>query len=195
MLQTLTGQVFSMEDGKFKKSVAGGGTEERTWIRFRLGADKPYKEEVQVAGGGTEEMRQKTFITTKAFNGLADTIKQYFGGDENKGKWIQVFGHWEEETYNQKVDVDNPANANEVLELEIPVKRLVFMVSHFNFIGPAPQPKTPQAKSSTGVGVKVKTKTTVAGSSASDAERALAGSAAGPNVGGSAVDPDDEAPF
>lgn len=191
MLQTLTGQVFSMEDGKFKKSVQGGGTEDRTWVRFRLGADKPYKEEVQVAGGGTEELRQKTFITVKAFNGLADTIKTYFGGEENKGKWIQVFGHWEEEEYNQKVDVDNPANANEVLELEIPVKRLVFMVSHFNFIGPAPQPKPAQTRTAGGVGVKVKTKTS--GSSASDAERQLAGAAAGPKV--NAPDPDEDAPF
>lgn len=126
--QVLIGQVYNVEGADYKKNG-----EDRRRVTFRLGMAKPYKEKVD-----GEEKRRSTFITVKCFNGLSETIEQYFGGDENKGRWIQLRGHFEEEEFDQMQEIDHPDDDELVIELPVKIKQLVFMVSGFSFIGEAP---------------------------------------------------------
>jgi hypothetical protein len=157
-MQQLIGQVFNFESGTYEKKV-DGKKEERKWIKFRLGMEKPYKVE-KVINGEKQMVREKTFITAKAFNGLAETLEEWFSGEENKGRWIQLFGHYEENKYDSKVEVEHPENEDAILELEIPQLRLEFIISQFAFVGPAPDiEKKPKKEGSSGkVKVKFKSK-------------------------------------
>lgn len=152
MSQTLIGQVYKVEGFDYTKTVAGV-KEKRRRVEFRLGMPKPYKEMV-----GTEEKRQSSFLTVKCFNGLSESIEKYFGGEENKGRWIQLQGHYEENKYERILEVEDPEDANRVLEIPVPTTKVEFIVSGFNFIGNAPEqsakPKAPEGPTK----VKVKTK-------------------------------------
>lgn len=182
MTQTLIGQVYNVVGSDYNKTV-NGVKEKRRRVEFRLGQDKPYKVQ-KVIDGESREVREKTFITIKCFNGLSETIEQYFGGDENKGRWIQLFGHYETNEYNKEVEIEDPEHEGRVLAFDVPTSRLEFIVSSFSFVGPAPDVPKPkaEAKKDGKAVVKVKTKTgSGSGATAKDAEAEVLG--------------DDDAPF
>lgn len=167
-MQILIGQVYNMEGFDYKKNG-----EDRRRVTFRLGMDKPYKVEKTI-NGEKKEVREKTFITGKCFNGLSETLEKYFAGDDNKGRWIQVSGHYEEEEFEREIEIEHPEDENLLLELPVKTKQLVFIVSNFAFVGPAPdiesKPK-PTGNSKTKVKVKTKVKD---GVNADDAQKDLA---------------------
>lgn len=134
--QQLIGQVYNVEGFDYKKNG-----EDRRRVVFRLGMDKPYKVEKTI-NGEKKEVREKTFITAKCFNGLSESIEEYFGGEDNKGRWIQLFGHYETEEFEKTVEIDHPEDEDVVIELPVKVQQLVFIVDGFNFIGPAPEQST-----------------------------------------------------
>lgn len=145
--QILLGQVYSLEGFDYKKNG-----EDRRRVVFRLGMDKPYKVEKTI-NGEKKSVREKTFVTAKCFNGLSETIEEYFGGSDNKGRWIQIRGHWEEEEFEVTQEIDHPEDEDIVIELPVKVKQLVFIVSGFSFIGEAPEqsekPKQEKGKKKT----------------------------------------------
>lgn len=131
--QNLIGQVYSVEGFDFKKNG-----EDRRRVVFRLGMDKPYKVEKTI-DGEKKEVREKTFITCKCFNGLSESIEEYFGGEDNKGRWIMLSGHYETEEFEKTVEIDHPEDEEVVIELPVKVQQLVFIVDGFSFIGNAPE--------------------------------------------------------
>lgn len=169
MTQILIGEVYNVEGSDYTKTI-NGVKEKRRRVQFRLGRNKPYKVQKTI-NGEKKDVYEKTFITCKCFNGLSETIEQYFGGD-NKGRWIQLEGYYEENKYDKTVEVADPENENRILEFDVPTVRLEFIVTGFSFIGPAPEAKEKKEKSS-GDGkakVRVKTKSDGSGTSAADAE-------------------------
>lgn len=172
MTQMLIGQVYNVVGSDYNKTV-NGVKEKRRRVEFRLGQDKPYKVQ-KVIDGETREVREKTFITVKCFNGLSETIESYFGGEENKGRWIQLTGHFEENKYDKEVEIEDPENEGRVLAFDVPVSRLEFIVSGFSFIGSMPEQKQKPKESTDGKNkVKVKVKTGSNGTSAEDAEKEI----------------------
>lgn len=165
-MQQLIGQVYNMEGFDYKKDG-----EDRRRVTFRIGIDKPYKVQRKI-NGETRDVREKTFISAKCFNGLSETLEKYFGGDDNKGRWIQLHGHYEEEEFERTIEVDDPEDSESVLELPVKTKQLVFYVSSFSFIGPAPEQAERPAKKEEKKGV-VRKKKKNAGVSANDAEKDL----------------------
>lgn len=172
MVQILIGQVYNVVGNDYTKTV-NGVKETRRRVEFRLGQDKPYKVQ-KVIDGETKEVREKTFITAKCFNGLSETIEQYYGGEENKGRWIQLEGHFEENKYDKEVEIEDPENEGRVLVFDVPTSRLEFIVSGFSFIGPAPDvPNKPKADGKKDGKAKVKVKTKTSGATAADAEKEI----------------------
>lgn len=137
--QTLIGQVYSVEGSDFKKNG-----EDRRRVAFRIGMDKPYKVEKTI-NGEKKSVREKTFVTAKCFNGISETIEEYFGGEENKGRWIMVTGHYEEEEFERTVEIEHPEDEDIIIELPVKTKQLVFFVDGFSFIGPAPDQESKSA--------------------------------------------------
>lgn len=156
-----------MEGFNYKKDG-----EERRRVTFRVGMDKPYKVQKKI-NGETKEVREKTFVSAKCFNGLSETLEQYFGGDDNKGRWIQVFGHYELEEFERTVEVDDPEDADSVLELPVKTQQLVFYVSNFSFVGPAPEQGDKPAKKEEKKGGVVRKKKKDSGVDAKDAEASV----------------------
>lgn len=165
--QILIGQVYSIEGFDFKKNG-----EDRRRIVFRLGMDKPYKVE-KVIDGEKKSVREKTFITCKCFNGLSETIEEYYSGDENKGRWIQLTGHYETEEFEKTVEIDHPEDEDVVIELPVKVQQLVFMVDGFSFIGDAPVQQEKPSKEKKKKTVQFKKKSDKGKPSADEAKKEL----------------------
>lgn len=166
--QTLIGQVYSVEGFDYKKNG-----EDRRRVVFRLGMDKPYKVEKKI-DGENKQVREKTFITAKCFNGLSESIEEYFGGEDNKGRWIMLTGHYETEEFEKTVEIDHPEDEDVVIELPVKTQQLVFMVDGFSFIGPAPEGATPsKPKEKKKKTVQFKKKSEKGKPSADDAQKEL----------------------
>lgn len=173
MVTPLIGQVYNLEGFDYDRTV-NKVKEKHRRVEFRLGQDKPYKVK-KIVQGEEKEVREKTFITCKCFTAIAETLETYFGGEENKGRWIQIMGHFEENAWDKEVEIEDPENPGRVLVMDVPTKRLEFIISSFSFIGepPAPPAEKKQTTSDGKAKVKVKTKAT-SGTTADDAARDLA---------------------
>jgi hypothetical protein len=182
-MQQLIGQVYNMEGFNYKKDG-----EERRRVTLRIGMDKPYKV-TKTINGEKKEVREKTFVSAKCFNGLSETLEKYFAGDDNKGRWIQVFGHYEEEEFERTIEVDDPEDADSVLELPVKTKQLVFYISQFAFVGPAPEQADKPAKKEEKKGGIVRKKKKSDGVDAKSAEKELSNPTDGEDIS------DEDAPF
>ncbi len=153
LMQQLIGQIYSVEKHTYTSKTTG---EVKPWVKFRLGMDKPYRTEIAQADGSTKEVRQKTFVTVKAFNGVSDAIATFLGDSKGAGEWIQLTGHFEINSYEKVFAIEHPTDESKQMHIPIPTETLEFQVNSFGWMN-APQQQS-QAKKSNVISATVVSK-------------------------------------
>lgn len=133
MLCVLYGQVYKIQKGTFERDG-----ETRSYVSFRLGIPKPYKTQKEV-DGETRAVREKTFVSCRIFNGMADIFAQ----NVREGQWVQLIGHFAENNFTRDVDVEHP-QTGKIFTVGVPTRELQFIVQNFYFAGSAPQQQQQQ---------------------------------------------------